>query len=408
MLKQQEVSRVIIETIEALSVASDLSKITQTVAQAARKLTDSDGTSFVLREDDKCFYADENAISPLWKGKHFPLEACISGWTMLHRKIATIPDIYKDARIPHDAYRPTFVKSLCMVPIRSASPIGAIGNYWSKEYHPTNEEIKHLQILANCASVAVENWELKKAVVRRNEEKNALNIKHSELEIVLHTLVHDLRNPISSILAFSELLQSYLDTHVDSRATSYFESINRTVHRVSQIIGQMLALYKLTNKELSKQMTDLSIIGMEIEAQLRMQEPERSFEVSIQEQMMAYADPLLIRLVMENLFLNAYKFSSKREKSEIFFGALPHSTKEQIFFIKDNGVGFDEKDSEKLFKPLSRLHESSFSGTGLGLASVSQIINAHGGTVHAEGRPNKGAIFYFSLPISTESAVCIV
>lgn len=395
---EQEVSRIITAAVDALSLASDISQITKIVAETARELSRADGTTFVLKDGDKCFYANEDAIAPLWKGLRFPLEGCISGWSMLHREIVCIPDIYKDERVPHAAYKPTFVKSLCMVPIRSASPIGAIGNYWASGYQPTSEEIKHLQILADCASIAVENWELKQSIERRKEEKAALSVKYSELELALHTLVHDLRNPMSSILAFSDLLQTHMGEDVDGRANSYLESINRTANRVNQTIGQMLALYKLTSREVQRIHTDLSIIAMEIEAQFRMQEPGRTLKMSIDEHMVAYADPLLIRVVIENLLLNAFKFTSQNEVSEIHFGFASNTNREQRFFVRDNGIGFNSQDSEKLFKPLSRLHGNAFSGTGLGLASVAQIVGAHGGWVKAESHPQKGAVFYFSLP----------
>lgn len=103
-----------------------------------------------------CFYADEDAISPLWKGSRFPIMKCISGWTMLNKQPAVIKDIYSDARVPHDAYRQTFVKSLAMVPIRTASPIGAIGNYWATQHMPTPEEVNLLQSLAEITSRTLE------------------------------------------------------------------------------------------------------------------------------------------------------------------------------------------------------------------------------------------------------------
>jgi response regulator RpfG family c-di-GMP phosphodiesterase len=111
----------------------------------------------VLRDGEFCFYADEDAIAPLWKGQRFPMEACISGWAMLNRRTAAIEDIYADPRIPHDAYRPTFVKSLVMVPIRQVAPVGAIGNYWADPHLPTEEEVSLLQALADSTAVAIEN-----------------------------------------------------------------------------------------------------------------------------------------------------------------------------------------------------------------------------------------------------------
>src|SRR5262245_3830053 len=147
----------LVEVIQRLSLAEDLPTVQEIVRTAARQLTGADGATFVLRERDLCYYADEDAISPLWKGKRFPLDACISGWAMLNGKAAIIPDIYADSRIPHDAYRETFVKSLAMVPIRQIEPLGAIGNYWATERTPTQSEVSLLQALADSTAVAMES-----------------------------------------------------------------------------------------------------------------------------------------------------------------------------------------------------------------------------------------------------------
>src|SRR5262249_3421389 len=113
----------LVDVVQDLSLARDLASIMEIVRHAARELTGAGGATFVLRDDGKCYYAEENAIAPLWKGHRFPLEACISGWAMLNRQPAVVPDIYKDPRIPIEAYRPTFVRSLAMVPIRTVDPI---------------------------------------------------------------------------------------------------------------------------------------------------------------------------------------------------------------------------------------------------------------------------------------------
>ncbi|MHB1567623.1 MAG: HD-GYP domain-containing protein [Solirubrobacteraceae bacterium] len=147
----------LIEVVQRLSLTRSLPEVQEIVRSAARRLTGADGATFVLRDGEQCYYADEDAISPLWKGQRFPLEACISGWSMLHRRPAIIEDIYADARIPHVAYRPTFVKSLVMVPIRRLAPLGAIGNYWARPHLPTEREVELLQALADSTAVAMEN-----------------------------------------------------------------------------------------------------------------------------------------------------------------------------------------------------------------------------------------------------------
>ena len=147
----------LLQAVQELSLARSLPEIQMIVRTAARELTGCDGATFVLRDNGKCFYADEDAIAPLWKGSRFPMEVCISGWAMLNREAAVIPDIYLDDRIPHEAYRPTFVKSLVMVPIRKLDPVGAIGNYWGRERQPTPREVALLQALADSTSIAMEN-----------------------------------------------------------------------------------------------------------------------------------------------------------------------------------------------------------------------------------------------------------
>ncbi len=147
----------LIEAIQRLSLCRSLASVQEVVRTTARRLMNADGATFVLREGRFCFYADEDAVSPLWKGQRFPLEACISGWSMLKREPAVIEDIYADERIPHDAYRPTFVKSLVMVPIRTIDPVGAIGAYWAHRHRATGEEVRLVQALADSTAIALEN-----------------------------------------------------------------------------------------------------------------------------------------------------------------------------------------------------------------------------------------------------------
>lgn len=126
------------------------------VRTVAREINGADGATFVLREGGYCYYTDENAIGPLWKGNRYPTQTCISGWVMNNRQPARITDIEADDRIPHAAYRPTFVKSLVMVPIRATDPIGAIGNYWATNHTTTDVELRLLQGLADHTAAALE------------------------------------------------------------------------------------------------------------------------------------------------------------------------------------------------------------------------------------------------------------
>jgi diguanylate cyclase (GGDEF)-like protein len=177
----------LVGTVQELSLARDLASIQHIVRGTARELTGADGATFVLRDNGYCYYADEDSIAPLWKGRRFPIDVCISGWAMLNRKPAVIGDIYRDARIPHDAYRPTFVKSLAMVPIRTRDPIGAIGNYWATLRQPTDQEVRLLQALADSTAVAMENvqvyQELEARVAARTAELQSANEEIKNLSL---------------------------------------------------------------------------------------------------------------------------------------------------------------------------------------------------------------------------------
>jgi diguanylate cyclase (GGDEF)-like protein len=143
--------------VQDLSLTRSLERIMEIVRVAARELTGSQGASFVLRDNGYCYYADEDAIAPLWKGQRFPMNICIGGWAMLNRQPAIIENVCVDERVPHAAYEPTFIKSMVMVPIRTLEPIGAIGTYWANYHQPTMEEVRLLQALADTTAVAMEN-----------------------------------------------------------------------------------------------------------------------------------------------------------------------------------------------------------------------------------------------------------
>jgi two-component sensor histidine kinase len=147
----------LLDAIERLSMARAMEDVVGVVRDHARIVAGADGVCFVLRDGDLCHYVEENAIGPLWKGRKFPMSACISGWAMLNRATAVVPNIYEDARIPHDAYRPTFVQSLVMVPVRRQDPLGAIGIYWSFRHTPDEDRILRIESLARATATALEN-----------------------------------------------------------------------------------------------------------------------------------------------------------------------------------------------------------------------------------------------------------
>lgn len=388
----------LVTAVQDLSLARTLPAIQEVVRRAARAIAGADGATFVLREGETCFYADEDAISPLWKGQRFPLSACISGWSMLHAQPVVVPDIYADARVPQDAYRPTFVKSLVMVPIRKQSPIGAIGVYWADERLASTEQVELLQALANTTAVAMEDVqvysELEQRVERRTRQLQALN---NELEAFSYSVSHDLRAPLRTINGFIDLLEQELAEGNAASAQEFLKRVRGGADRMDRLIQTLLELANVARQEIRRSDVNLSAAAQEIMDRLRAENPARPVEVAIAPGLSALADPRLVSVVLENLLSNAWKYTSKAARPRIEFGS-DRVEGECIFWVRDNGAGFDPQYADKLFSPFQRLHTANeFPGTGVGLATVQRIIHRHGGRIWAEAQPNQGATFRFTL-----------
>ena len=397
----------LVTVVQRLSQARTLEAIQAIVRRAARELTHADGATFVLRDVNLCYYADEDAISPLWKGQRFPMSACISGWAMLNRQAAIIEDIYADARIPHDAYRPTFVKSLVMMPIRTVEPIGAIGVYWASRHKATPEEVNLLQALADSTSVAMEAAglfaTLEKRVAERTEElarrTTELEVLNRELEAFSYSVAHDLRAPLITIDGFAQVLKETTAEALDESALGHLGHIQTAVARMHRLIEDLLGLSKIVRASMVKTRVDLSAMGREIAQRLRDAAPQRAGEIVIAPDLTAQADPGLLRIVLENLLSNAWKFTSKREHAHIELDTVRGAEGDTVFRLKDNGAGFDPRYASKLFGPFQRCHsQSDFPGTGIGLATVQRIVHRHGGKIWVEAQMDRGASFFFTLP----------
>jgi len=141
--------------VQMLDESAGVEAVQRILRQSVRASVHANGATVVLLSDNECYYVDEDAMSPLWKGQRFPVNACISGWAMLHRQTVVVPDIAIDDRIPQNAYRPTFVRSLVMVPMRVADPLGAIGAYWARRYRASTSEVETLERIAEAAGAAL-------------------------------------------------------------------------------------------------------------------------------------------------------------------------------------------------------------------------------------------------------------
>lgn len=396
----------LVQVVQELSLARTLESITAIVRTAARKLTGADGATFVLLDNNRCYYADEDAISPLWKGGRFPVENCISGWCMLNREQVVIEDIYLDDRIPHDLYRPTFVKSLAIIPIRKSNPIGAIGTYWAKPYVPTERELMLLQSLADMTTVAIENVNLYLDLENRvNQRTSELEEARRSLESYSHSISHDLKAPVRSIKLLAEMLSerlAELDFNDQQLTTIVHRMLVRADH-MNALVAGLLDFARLSKYKLSCTHVPMRQLAEEVGRELIEHYPERKIRFSVGEYLPdAWGDALLIRQALQNLIGNAIKYTGKKESANIEI-ACDMTDEFNRYSITDNGAGFNQAYADKLFETFQRLHsEKEFDGIGIGLSLTKRIIDRHHGKIDATAKVNEGATFRFTLPKSSE------
>ena len=218
-----------------------------------------------------------------------------------------------------------------------------------------------------------------------------------ELEAFSSSVSHDLRAPLRSIQGFSKWL---LDDHaeqLDAQGKDYLQRVYAASQRMQRLIDDLLNLARLAGGEMRREKVDLGGLAQTIAAELSQAHPDRSVEFIITRDLAADGDPHLLQVALENLFNNAWKYSSKHRTARIEFGLTEHGGT-PVFFVRDDGAGFDPSYAHKLFAPFQRLHsDSEFEGTGIGLATVQRIVHRHGGSIWAEGGVERGAAFYFTL-----------
>ena len=260
----------------------------------------------------------------------------------------------------------------------------------------------------NVRKLVDENTQLRQAeeVVRRVNERleamveertRQLTSANRELEAFAHSISHDLRAPLRAVNNFTHLLAEDTKDQLAPRAKDYLERVLSAAGRMEELIEDLMRLSHVNGAELRRIDIDVSKMVVSIVAELQAQEPERRVDTVIRDGLHATADPQLLRIALENLLGNAWKFTKNAEDPRIEFNAA--DTDSGVFYVRDNGAGFNSQYAKDLFVPFRRLHNASeFPGSGIGWSIVDRIIRRHGGCVEAEGSPGHGATFYFSIP----------
>jgi light-regulated signal transduction histidine kinase (bacteriophytochrome) len=244
--------------------------------------------------------------------------------------------------------------------------------------------------------LAEANRDLERRVADRTAQ---LQFANQNLEAFSYSVSHDLRAPLRAIVGFGEILEEDAGDRLDEESRKSLHQIRASARQMQELIDGMLEMARVAKVVLRRVDVDLTALAEMVVRQLRSGDPARSVEVVLTQGLRVHVDPILLQSVMTNLLGNAWKFTAKRAQARIEVGQCGEERGMPVFVVSDNGAGFDMRYAQKLFGVFQRLHrQDEFPGTGVGLATVERIILRHGGRIWAEGRPNEGARFFFTLP----------
>ena len=327
-------------------------------------------------------------------------------------KVHTVDDIGTLAQVSPVArsFSQSGIKAFHNIPLRANGElIGTLNLCAATAEAFSLEELDITTEIAGVLAIAIEQARLKEAIQhhgeqmeRRVAERTAeLEAANRELESFSYSVSHDLRAPLRSIDGFSRLILDEYQDVLDQQGVDYLNRVRNASQRMGRLIDDLLALSRINRSGINRKLVSVGQLAREVMNALREHEPQRQVEFIVHGDINAFADSQLLRVVLENLLGNAWKFTSHKPQAVIEMGEdqAPgrHGGKRTIY-VKDNGAGFDMNYAGKLFGAFQRLHsEEEFGGTGIGLASAQRIIHRHGGEIWAEGKVEKGAVFYFTL-----------
>ena len=259
-----------------------------------------------------------------------------------------------------------------------------------------------LETLTDIGTAAIENVRMYAELEQRVKDRTRLlEETNHELESFSFSVSHDLRSPLSAIMAYADLLRETLGNSIDPDVKEACQRIVQQSHRMNGLIRDLLRLGQVSRAELKRQPIDLTAMAREKLKQMADSEPRRVMKLRVDDDLTGEGDANLLGVVLENLLSNAWKYTSKTTDAVIEFSAETIDNGVRAFFVRDNGAGFNSRQAERLFAPFQRLHrQDEFPGVGVGLATVQRVIHKHGGRVWAKSSVGEGATFYFTLPAS--------
>ncbi len=258
---------------------------------------------------------------------------------------------------------------------------------------PANDRGIAVLAIRDIAKYREAQLEIKKL---QDEMEEKISKRTEELEAFSYAISHDLREPLRSIDGFSRAFMEEYADKLTKEGKDYIARVREGTARMKELIEAMLGMARFVSKDVARERVDLTFMANQIATDLLQTHPQRTVEFAIENEMVANGDPILIRALLENLIGNAWKFTSRHPAARIELVVEKGSSEENLFFVRDNGVGFDMSCADQLFGVFRRLHgDADFPGVGIGLATVKRIVQRHGGTIRAESGPGQGATFYF-------------
>jgi PAS domain S-box-containing protein len=309
----------------------------------------------------------------------------VTGWTAGH-------DRARNAEKVKECLKQGFVRDL------EIDYVDKDGRVMPVEINATAVEMTGGTVIMTLCRDITERKKAEDEIRHLNESlEQRVRERTTELEAFSYSVSHDLRAPLRAIDGFSQALLEDYENRLDAQGKDYLTRIRTSTRLMAELIEDLLKLSRITRTDMDIVPVNMTRMAQSIIYELQKSHPQRIVNIKIAGSLEDSADPRLIRIVLENLLGNAWKFTGKKTIAEIEFGSTKKDNK-KVYFIRDNGAGFDMEYAERIFAPFQRLHNvEEYPGTGIGLATVRRIINRHGGTVRAEGVPGQGATFYFTL-----------